>query len=124
MKLNEVVIAMNPQLSDVQLNVLFRVFSSGGSPEGGAETLKGNDYFLTAAEQLMQKGMLTQSNGGIVISPSGISALKNQGIIDPNNQPTNLAQQYSDSPEQPVAKKPAQQQPQQQAPAQQQQAGN
>lgn len=94
MKLNEIM-ATNPRLSDMQANVLFRVFMSGGSPQGGAEAMKGNDYLLSAGEQLIQQGMIAQSNGGIVITQAGIAALKNQGLIDMNNQPTDLAQKFS-----------------------------
>lgn len=97
MKLNEVMAPMNPKLSDMQCNVLFRVFMAGGSPQGGAQAMKGNDYLLSAAEQLIQQRMLAQSNGGIVITQAGIAALKNQGLIDFNNQPTDLAQKYSDT---------------------------
>lgn len=98
MKLNEIMAPMNPKLSDMQANVLFRIFMSGGSPQGGAEAMKGNNYLLSAGEQLIKQGMIAQSNGGIVITQSGVAALKNQGLIDANNQPTDLAQKYSGSP--------------------------
>lgn len=97
MKLSEVMAPMNPKLSDMQANVLFRVFMSGGSPQGGAQAMKGNDYLMSAAEQLIQQGMIAQNGGGIVITQKGVAALKNQGLIDMNNQPTDLAQKYSDT---------------------------
>jgi hypothetical protein len=96
MKLSEVMVPMNPKLSDMQSNVLFRVFMSGGSPQAGAQAMKGNDYLMSAAEQLVQQGMIAQNGGGIVITQKGVAALKNQGLIDQNNQPTDLAQKYSD----------------------------
>jgi hypothetical protein len=98
MKLTEIMAPMNPKLSDMQASVLFRVFMAGGSPQGGAEAMKGNNYLLSAGEQLIQQGMLAQSNGGIVITQAGVAALKNQGVIDMNNQPTDLAQKFSQPP--------------------------
>lgn len=115
MKLIEVMVDINPRLSDVQSEVLFRVFMAGQDPQAGAEALKGNNYFLSAGEQLIQQKMLQMQNGGITIATAGINALRNSGLIDQNNQPTQLAQKYSNSPDQDAPAKPKQQQ-QQQAP--------
>lgn len=98
MKLDEIMVPNNPKLSDMQAQTLFRIFMSGGSPQGGAEAMKGNNYLLSAGEQLIQQGMISQSNGGIVITQKGVAALKSQGLIDMNNQPTDLAQKFSGSP--------------------------
>lgn len=113
MKLSEVMVAINPKLSDVQAEVLFRTFMAGNDPQAGAEAMKGNNYFLSAGEQLIQQKMLQMQNGGVVIATAGVNALRGAGYIDQNNQPTQLAQKFSNSPDQNTPAKPKQPQQQQ-----------
>lgn len=91
MKLYELMTDINPQMSDTQTKALFNIFMAGNDPAQGIAAMKGNDYLLTACEQLVQQGKLVASNGGIAITNSGIAALQSAGIIDQNKKPTDLA---------------------------------
>lgn len=95
MKLNEVMVATNPQLSDNQAKVLLQVYLTNRQPVSGMAALQGSEYSMTAGEQLLQQQLIQMVNGGVMITSAGVNALKNQGLLDEFGQATDLAQKLN-----------------------------
>lgn len=121
MKLNEVVIPSNDQMTDVQQTALLSIFiGSGTSPETAAESLKGDAKKMAAGEYLVAKQFITLSQAGVAITQRGMNELISSGLVQ-QGQVTPKGRQLINV-NQPKQHTP-QQQPQQTQPAPTQQGG-
>lgn len=91
MKLNEVVVQANSQLTNMQKSVLLQVYMAQSiSTQAAAESMKGNDKAIAAGEFLLTQAYVVLKNGGVSITKKGTMELVNQGLIA-NGQPTDIA---------------------------------
>lgn len=82
MKLNEVVMPANDQMTTNQKIALLSIFiAQANSPLAGAEALKGSPQKMAAGEYLIQKGYVSMSNGGITTTQSGMAELASSGLV-------------------------------------------
>lgn len=121
MKLNEVVIPSNDQMTDVQQTALLSIFiGSGTSPEAAAESLKGDAKKMAAGEYLTAKQFITLSQAGVAITQRGMNELISSGLVQ-QGQVTPKGRQLINvnqpKPQAPQQAPQTQQAPQQQPPA-------
>lgn len=82
MKLNEVVIPSNDQMTNVQQIALLSIYLAGStSAESAAEAIKGDDKKMAAGEYLIHKGFIVASTSGISVTQQGLNALMASGLI-------------------------------------------
>jgi hypothetical protein len=85
MKLNEVVMPSNDQMTTTQQTALLSVFiAMSNSPEAGAEALKGSEQKMAAGEYLIHKGYVAVNQQGIGITREGLNLLITSGLIQNN----------------------------------------
>lgn len=83
MKLCEIAVSFNSQLSQEQKLCLLKVYmTSRVSADVASDSLAGDQKILAAAEYLMKFGMLASAGHGLSITQSGVAELTKNGIID------------------------------------------
>lgn len=83
MKLLEVMAMPNSQLSTEQKECLLRLYmNKGGPPSAAMQGLAGNAQLIAAAEYLIKAGMLSEVQGGVMVSQAGENELVSAGVID------------------------------------------
>lgn len=96
MKLTEVMVSSNQQLTIMQQTCLLKVYlAQSTSPEAAAQTMKGNSQLIAAGEFLLNNGMLIQANGGVMVGPTGKNEISMSGLVD-NNGVTEKGRQLID----------------------------
>lgn len=94
--INEISGLAKPRLTDIQKSILLLAFIAP-TPQLAFEYASGSEYITSARDFLYRIGLIIIDESSIKVTSTGYEALIENGLIDENDQITELGQKLLDS---------------------------